>query len=393
MFTTLLNTMNLFGNVLDTLSNTGNIAKDFEYSDSDMEMIRSNGSMTEFLSTFVIEPTIVVSKSLREDEITSKIIETNIDIFTGLYTQTFMVMTNVHGYKASVAFDMLSSKSGAVLDEVYKPKSFVSRLPSLEKDDSQLSFLPIKPETEEWNVSIEKSKQGTVTSKKSDKKGNTDVANYIVKQIEMDISLHGKDVNGKSINHSVIIPITIKANIIYTDFENIERMSRANDRNKDFSTRWDMFLSGEISFWKDLIFASDLIKEYKQDKLKDKEDLIGRMLRRGRAAKTKISSSYATGFNKYYGILIVNEHEKRTIENNLGGKFVQGDRYKEKFLEQINTLMLNVVDKDWERVQIFTKDIAGHTDVGYKDFKKKSSKDDNISDILKTVLMGKAPMI
>jgi hypothetical protein len=378
----------------------------------DVALYQARGSIVRLLSTFIIEPTIVISKNLREEEITEKLSEINVDIFTSFYLQAFNVLTNVYKFDVNVAFDVLSSKGSLMTD----PRASLKF--SIEDFDETLNILPIKKRSLDYLVSTEakfskkdlnviidatakKTAEQINKSKPVENKSGSGLPRVTAKDsksvslptmIQKEVELTQKITNANGVSTDLVIPILIKATVIYSDFSNIETMISTNDKDKRFGNRLDEYKSGMISM-KDLIFADDLIKEYKNNKLKDKDNLIDFMEARATSANKKMLSSGAIGLNKYYGILIVSKNQMSIIEQKLGGS-IDKPRYKEMLMEQTKSLIVNVVDSDWERVFINIKDLRGTSDISYKviNNKKNTTNSNDLADIFKAISTNKPPV-
>ena len=169
-------------------------------------------------------------------------------------------------------------------------------------------------------------------------------------------------------------------------------MIATNDREKSFSSRLDEYRAGMISAG-DLIFADDLVQTYKKNKLKDKDDLINYMESRATSANKRVIKAGHIGFSKYYGALLVSKNQMAIIENKLGGSITK-PKYKEMLMEQTKSLLINVIDTDWERVEIHTKDLKGTSDISYKVINKKKGGTDSsdLTDIFKAMTSNKPPV-
>ena len=417
-YATLKQTVGTMMKIYDSIDN-GTIGSDIKdkmnnTTNRDVILYQARGSMVRLLSTFIIEPTIVISKNLREEEITEKLAEINVDVFTSFYLQVFNTLTNVYGYDNQFAFDMLSSKGHMVRGAINKFDF------GIEEFDDTLNILPIKQKTFDYLASMEAMTKDDLTKTiyDSSKKGAKDGAKEAQKEIDnktTNFFPKGTAIDNKSISlptmihkeieinqkiskggntFEVVIPVVIKATVIYSDFSNIETMISTNNRDKKFANRLDEYRSGMISL-KDLVFATDLINEYKANKLKDRDRLIDFMENRATSANMKtIANRGATGFNKYYGILIVSKNQMSIIEQKLGGSITK-PRYREMLMEQTKSLLINVIDTDWERVSINIKDLTGTTDLSYKviNNKKGSNNSSDLADIFKAMSSNKVPSL
>lgn len=331
-------------------------------------LLYTDGSITKLLSSFIIEPTILVSDSLMNHDAIDDVIRLNIDLFTSFYTQAFNVLINVHRMSAQTSFDLLSSKapSGSF---GFSMESMDALELSLEEEFPTLSLEAGEGDKRKVNFGKTELDKG--------------VKKQLLREVEVEFVLTGPENN----THTVKMNVLIKANIIYANFQYISRMISISDQSKEFTNRLDEYRAGVISL-KDLIFATDLIAEYKNERFNDNKDIIGEMESRSRSSKAKLATSGALGFNKYYQMLIINEAEKIAIEKKLNGT-LDKDRYKNKLLEQVNSLSVTEMNDNWDRVSIYIKDLKGNSDMSYKSITKKDS-GDSMGDMLKLIMAGRS---
>lgn len=186
---------------------------------------------------------------------------------------------------------------------------------------------------------------------------------------------------------AIRITIMVKANVIFTNLENIKNMIAPNSKKNSFFYRLDEYKAGAIKF-RDLVLGTDLIKAYKQNKLKDRDDLIGLLRRRESSANSKAISAGMIGFEKYYNMLVLSVADKEILDKVIGGDIYKKN-YKERFLTEARALSFTVLDEDYERVMVEFKDLNGRSDINYKSLKKQ--KESNIEDFLKVMMNNNSP--
>ena len=108
-------------------------------------------------------------------------------------------------------------------------------------------------------------------------------------------------------------------------------------------------------------------------------------------ANSKIVTQTGIGYEKYFNLLVVSTSTKASIERAVRGK-ISKTKYKEKVLESTNALMMTVVDEDYERVIIYTKDIDGVSDITFKALSK-GTKDSGMNDIFKALVGNRPPVL
>jgi len=369
MISTMVNTLQTISRIGDRVANDNASLKD-----SDLDLVTSHGSITKLLSTFIIEPTIVISNDLKSDPVTEKVISANVNMFTSFYLQAFHILVSQYELHPSLAFDVLSSNTSKASNTV---KTLKDTFAAFESND--LDILPIGLESLDFVAGLESGSHSSryeTSDKIKTKISDMDQSLIYLKEVE--VSFNIKD-------RTVVMPVTIKANIVYTDFSNIQTLVDAEGDDKSFGARLDKYRAGLISA-SDLVFGNDLIEDYRNERFKDDNQLLGQLETRRADALSKVHSG-TIGYNLYYNMLIVTEDEKEILETLVRGE-LKKDRYKEKLLEQSKSIGVTVVDTSYEMIEIFIKDLKGSTEVSFKNIKKASEKDD-MTEIFKALIANK----
>lgn len=340
-----------------------------------------DGSITKLLSDYIVEPTIVVSKELRDTEVLPKVIQAQVDVFASYYAQAFNVLSNVYEQDpltsvkllASSGKDTYSTIKDMANDAVLKDLATESYTQDLlcvsieDKDNKRPSFPTIVNQTD---------------------KGGYLYALY-TRQFEVNVNGHYKNVEGKDNNAKIIIPITIRANVIFTSYDNIENILAPNNDKKSFWYRWNEYLSGGISFM-DLVTAGDLVREYKKNRLLDSENILQFINAKKDSAAAKGLFNKPFGFEYLYNMYILTIEDRARLSKYLGGN-VANDKFKEKFLSQASGMVLTTVDNDYEKVIFQIKDLHGETIVPYSALNKRKGDSSDLAEIFKALMVNKQP--
>ncbi len=348
------------------------------------EVFYSQGSMLKLINKFIVTPTIIVSNSVKGEKVIADVIEHNVSLFTSLYSQVFTTLVSLHGISPSVAFELLSSSY----------ETYYSGLPGTEDnsltdlvamEDSEFAFLPgLEASTGKPNT---KKKKKIITRKRSvDAKIKDGDKNHIGKLITRDVEISIDFTNKNGDKRKFVIPVVIRANVIYTDFKNINNMLSKED-GESFLDRIDEYRAGAITIG-DLIFANDLIKNYKKRRINDKDDLIREMRLRELNSASKLTKHGAAGFGKLYQMIIIGNDDAVMVEKQLRGS-LHKERVKEAFLNATSSLTATIVDRDYERVVMFINDLKGSIDLSFKAVEQKSGKSDSMEELLKILMTTK----
>lgn len=204
------------------------------------------------------------------------------------------------------------------------------------------------------------------------------------------VTISNLSVDGNKVLSTLVIPITIKTYVLYTKVEQIVNMIEPKDMKKSFLYRLDEYKSGAIKF-RDLIFAGDLIKSYKKNKLKDKDNLLQLINNREQTSASKSIKYGKEGFEKFYNMIVLTSDELVLFKRSVGGD-IDKPNYKDKFLNMVRGLSFTVVDLDYERVTIYIKDLTGKSDISFNGLKRKKDGDFQITDFLKTMMNNNHPV-
>lgn len=404
----------------------------------ELGMIKSDGSMLKLLGNYIVEPVCVVTDDLKENEITDKLIGLHADMFTGFYMQTLDILRYMYGMSDANAITITGTDNGGVgkvvlkgaeialedrdtdfLGEVLK-ENFVLTVEEVNKKDERLDLDRDKfdyqkysdgkkekaqkeselinerrhtenrldknadrSQKERFNRARDRNKPGTELSQ-----GRKDllIPNALQRTVDITVVRRGQD----GAIMTVVIPVTIKTQLIYTTTDNIINTMSPNSSDKSFMARLDDFRASAVSFY-DFVFASDLVTKYKHNKLKDKDELLKLMQSRKLSANSKVVDHGVIGFEKYYTMYIVSKDSSVRLENFIKGK-LKSNKHKEDFLSQAYGLSIAVVDEDYERVKLYLKDLKGGTDLTFKTIIKKDKNETNMDEMVKALLANRPPV-
>lgn len=396
----------IYQTVKDIKEDPKNAVDTYEKATKRIGMIKTDGSITKFLSKFVVEPVVIISKDAKDTEHADKLITLNTDMFASFYLQAFHALNNLYGFEAHMAIHLLSTDSSTAIGRVadFGMKKGLQWYADHQSHTDYFTdllnnkYLSLSHEASgKWETEKRIDAEKTGFKKKTEEliDENLYYINHRELSINMTLNSTYKDnetgeTKAPEVLRTVIIPITIKTHVIVAPFDNIINMLKPNDRTKSFGYRLDEWKSGAISL-ADLIFCGDLIKSYKKNKLKDKEGLISIIKQREESANAKfVDTKGIVGFEKFYNMLIVTADEKVLLNKHVGGN-IDNEKYKQELLTQAHALTISILDDDYERVYIMTKDIRGRSDISYKTLAKKNNKSTDTEDILKALMANRAP--
>jgi len=346
-------------------------------------LLRTNGSMTKLLSSFIISPVAIVDNTLKNEEVIDKVLELNTNIFSGYFAQTFDILVKVQGYDHRTVLNLLSS------DNVVLGREELDYVGQLLDSGSEILSISVEGKSDKKRRKRARDDKNTEASNsyrnKTTKMIDNDKINSIIEnRLDIEILL-----TTDGVKHVIVIPMVIKTNVMYVSPQHILGVMETRSDDKRFGARVDEYRAGAISL-SDLLFGNDLIKEYKDGKIKDNNALLDIVNKRTINANTKMLTDGGVGFERYFNLLIISNYTKSMLENAVKGS-LNKTKYKEKILENTASLLCTVVDTDYERVVIYTKDIDGVSDVTFKALSKGGKDNSELTAILKSLLNNTPP--
>lgn len=360
-------------------------------------LLRTDGSITRLLSNYIVEPVIIATNGTRESAIMDRILEVNVDIFASFYLQAFEILRNMYGLENSLAVNILSTDT-SILNRDLARNIGAGALKMMNSHEAFKDSLGELLSTESLCLSIEDdhSAKAAVYSRIGKDAQEQPLSTMLQRNLEITIQQHGtitsksSERNGEKFSHTVIIPITIKAHVLFVTTDNLLTMLKPNSSDKTFGYRFDEYKAGVISL-ADLIFCGDLIKKYKESKLTDTAKLLELLNDRALSANSKVATTGMIGYEKYYNMLVITDEDKVKLDKHVNGNIVD-DKYKEKLLEQARAMTCTIVDSSYERLYVLTKDIRGKTDISFKALSKRKDSGVDLSEMVRSLLSNRPPV-
>lgn len=185
------------------------------------------------------------------------------------------------------------------------------------------------------------------------------------------------------------MPITIVGTNRIVSFDELRLAVSNYDYKKSFKYRWNEWRSGGISLM-NLIFAGDLIQEYKKNKLSKSSRLFTDIEDAKNAAIIRKTVTGNIGAESSYNIVIMTQYEADALSKLYKKDLNTYSGYQE-FLRVMNAHNLTILDEDNERVKICITDIRNHMDIGYSRLMKREDKENNLMDFFKNLVTGSVP--
>lgn len=331
-----------------------------------------------------VEPITIVSSDLINEPYIVKILQTTLNIVTGFYLQAVNLGSiKVNGVKAGDFLKRYNPTPTPILESYRKT--------AILRDDSAYKYgLP----------SLEDNISGNLGK-------NIEDPNLSVGQI-VNVNIGVTDDNNKITNYT--IPVMVKLSTAVMAPQLIVNLLTNQSIDKSLAGRFKQWQEGQISFIKDLILANDLIDSEKQLLTKKGYDAYKEILNRVNTNRLKLlaysldtvlsdSNDLAKDLeNKTHNnlaavasnIVIVSSDVINEIEATLGNK-ITSTRFRDVIFSNLYMMILIVVDKDWQRITIYYRNISEPTILPIKALGKSKNSGEVILDVLQSLISGTTP--
>lgn len=187
------------------------------------------------------------------------------------------------------------------------------------------------------------------------------------------------------------IPVVVKLDTMIIPGDALARITTANESDITFTARTKDAFSGRIPFIKDYLLCLDMIKSQKRAMIKDPSGHYAALIARLNNSKFYSALTGNVSLSGISGIYVMSEEDENEIQKKIGGRLTNAST-REKVFKNISAMMIVVVDKEWERVSIYVRDIDGFSQSSFDSFKRSDDKGTTqIADILKAFTLNNPP--
>lgn len=208
------------------------------------------------------------------------------------------------------------------------------------------------------------------------------------KVMEVKFTVRGNDSKNSD---EITIPVVVKLDNMVIPADVIDQILTANADEITLGSRFKDALAGRIGFIKDFILCSDLIKSQKKTMIKDPTGYYNQLMKRINNSRMYSALSGNISLAGVSSIVVISEEDESFVQKQIGGKLTN-EHTREIIFNNTSAMCIVVVDKEWERVSIYIKDIDGFSQNSFDAFKSMSDKgNNNIADIIKAFSLNNAP--
>lgn len=235
-----------------------------------------------------------------------------------------------------------------------------------------------KEDEAERNAKMKNGTGVTNAAKYVEKVNNLAVGNII----DVTISEDGKD---------AVVPVTIRLRVASMPSDVMTQTLAVGGTDVTMRSRWRAWRAGEIGFWSDFVLQMDRVDAHRAAMMKDETGYYKTVY--ARAAKNSAASALAGGpsLGTASAILVLDVKTAQELERRIGGQ-LSNFKTRQGIFGHTYSMLMIVVDPDWESVTIYTRGIEMPSKLSKNDIKSSGKSDSKeLMDILKSYQLGKAP--
>ena len=349
--------------------------------DVDLKLLTSGGDMVKMLDKSILEPTIIISKSMYARKDIDKVIEASVDAYISFYLAVFKTLTNIYSLDPSVALSLLANK-GFDSEEYKRPAAGL-----LDLED--LDYLPIDCEA---SRSIE------VKNSMDVKKTNEDfLVKTVIKTVDLVINQSKNIVsiddnggsNSNSMASSFTIPIIVKANIHAVDVDDMVSSFSQNGAEASLSTRFLKWRIGAINTHQ-FLTASDLLDDYRKNLL-NSNNFSGYINKKSVADLNILNIiNKHRGLNKMVVTYIMSEKELKQVSKGIGYD-IDSRSEKQKLMNSMLAFNITAINTDRDKANTYISSISGFSTSDIKKLGGSGKSNNDAIEMLATALITNKP--
>lgn len=195
----------------------------------------------------------------------------------------------------------------------------------------------------------------------------------------------------KENDREVVFPLLIRMDAVYINSVPLVQILGFGSEDISFGARFRKWRLGGIDFWRDFIFCEDMVDAHKSNLKADKTGIYLQMMQKRRQNSIAAALSGSLSANNSSGITIMSQATAEALEMKIFGK-LKDFNTRQKLFQQGYGMLMFVIDKQWGRVRMYTRDIPEYTELNERDLKASNKGGGvDIGDVMKAFQVGNSP--
>lgn len=357
------------------------VAKVIDYFKTNVAGHVTDSSLTKLTKLTRAEPLTIISNDCANLENLNDILQYLLNCYVGYIVQTAAILGRVNSIETVRILDAINpdrDSTGLLLQGRFHNDKLAAENATYFLRENYQYALPTRERVIAKSIAA---MEGSGSVAEGDTKNIYEMPNLAVgKLINLNIGVDDKDVK-------IPMQVTLAPAILPT--ESLTYLFTHRKEDTSLVERYHSWRAGRIELIRDMIFGSDLIREYRRASLKDKTGTLQEIVRRANNARafgllTK-NPSLAIASNMY----VMTKDTAAAIEAKTGQRF-SSPQGREKLLEGTYAMIIAIVEPEWNMVTVYFNGIAQPSTFSLKALKGKD-KGPDMGDVMRSLLEGRAP--
>lgn len=349
-------------------------------------------SLIEYTQPARVEPIVLMDQKVVGLPYTGDVMQSLTSLFSGYYLQAVALSVNVGRVDVIKLLDKLNPKRNPMdnlANNQYITDGVSKVVGSLESAQSYAFKLPVPGET----VSIE----GFSFEAAEDDSSSGHLSGQAMRSQQLLQEMTNLSV-GKLLEVEVedggkraVFPISVRMIVSGIGPKELVHTLSQGSKNTGMKERYHLWRSGQLEFMRDLVMCQDLIESHKNTLLKDSSGIYEEIRRRRRGNKLSAIFSAQPSVATASNIIVMSKESAKNLEREIGGR-LKDFRTREKIFKETYTMIMVVIDPDWDHVTFYHRSIELPTELSVKELQATNkSKGPDVAEILKAYQMGNSP--
>ena len=370
------------------------------------QLANSNGvgsDLVRFTQSARVEPILLMDKNAVNVPFIQDVVHTAFNMFTGYWLLAVSLDAKINGISVGRRLDKFAtdrSLGDATMTMLSEPMSTSLEsfgLPFIEEilqeeasTEASMEAVDDKAMANAADVAAEvagEEKKDTTTGGT----GINNAAKYVEKITNLGVG-SVIDVSIKEDGKEAVVPVTIRLRVAGMPSDVMVQTLAVGGKDVTFRSRWRAWRAGEIGFWSDFVLAMDRVDAHRAAMMKDETGYYKAVY--GRATNNQMTQAIlkdGPSLSTASSIIVMTEQTAKDLERRISGE-LKNFKTRQGIFGHTYSMLMIIVDPDWESVTIYTRGIEMPTKLTARDIKTAGKSDSKeLMEILKSYQLGRAP--
>lgn len=196
--------------------------------------------------------------------------------------------------------------------------------------------------------------------------------------------------NAKDGSETTVMTL-VRANAVTIDEDVMVDILSIGARNSTFKERYYQLKSGEISFWRDLVFCEDLIRAERRVLMADKKGILKEISKRRSKNTVATAMTGRVSIGEASSVWVFSKASRMEVEANTGYK-ISDYRNRSRMFEETTAIMMIEIDPQYDVITIYQRGINIPMELNMSELKRADKAlSGDFNKILESLLKGSLP--